>query len=48
MRLIGFFQLLDFIRGELDREGCDGIIQVMRLGCANDRGGDDRFGEHPG
>ncbi len=48
MRLIGFFHVLDFLRGELDREGRDGIIQVMRLGCADDRGGDDRFGEHPG
>ena len=37
--------MVDLIRGELDRDGCDSIIQVMRLGCANDRGSDDRFGE---
>ena len=47
MRLIGFFQMANFIRGELDRDGCDSIIQVMRLGCADNRGGDDRFGEYP-
>jgi hypothetical protein len=40
--------MVDLIRGELNREGRDGLIQVMRLGCANDWGGDDRFGEHPG
>jgi len=35
MRLIGFFQMANFIRGELDRDGCDSIIQVMRLGRAD-------------
>src|SRR5438270_4918050 len=48
MRLIGFFQMANFIRGELDRDGCDSIIQVMRLGCPDNRGSDDRFGEDPG
>jgi hypothetical protein len=48
MRLIGFFQVANFIRSELDREGCDSIIQVMRLGCADNRSCDDRFGEDPG
>jgi hypothetical protein len=48
MRLIGFFQMANFIRGELDRDGCDSIIQVMRPGCADNRGSDDRFGEYSG
>ena len=48
MRLIGFFQKLDFFRGELDRDRRDRIFQVLGLGCANDRGSNDRLGEHPG
>jgi hypothetical protein len=48
MRPIGFFQSLDFLRDELDGQGGDGVIQVVRLGGPNNRGGDDRFGEHPG
>jgi len=48
MWLVGFFQMVDFLRSELDREGCDSIIQVMKPGCANHWGSDGRFGEHPG
>jgi hypothetical protein len=48
MWLVCFFQMVDLIRGELDREGGDGLIQVMRLGCADNRGGDDRVGEQLG
>ena len=46
MRLVGFFQTLDFIWRELDREGRDGIIQMVRFRCADNRGGDEWFGEH--
>lgn len=48
MWLIGFFQLADFLRGQLDRDGCGSIIQVMGLGRADDRCGNVRLGEHPG
>jgi hypothetical protein len=48
MRDVGFFHVFYLILGELDGEGGDGIIQMMRLGCTNDRGGDDRFGKNPG
>ena len=48
MGAIGFFQTLDFIRGEMNREGCDGVLQMVRLGSPNNWGGDNRLGEHPG
>ncbi len=44
MRLVCFFQLLDFLRCELDRQGCHSILQVVCLGSTDYRGGDDWFG----
>jgi len=47
MRLIGFLQAADLIRGELNGDGCDSIILVMGLGRAYDRGSDDWFRKNP-
>ena len=47
MWLIGFFYLMYFFWSEFDRNGRDGIIQVIHLGSATNRGGDDRFGKYP-
>lgn len=46
--MVGLFQLLDIVWGELDRKGGNSIFQVVRFSSANDRGGDNRFGGGPG
>jgi len=32
--------------GQLQVEGCDGLGEMVRLGCPDDRGGHDRLAEH--
>lgn len=48
MCLISFFQVTDFISRKTDRKGCYRIIQMIFLGCANNRGCDERLGKYPG
>ena len=48
VRLVDLFQPADFLLRKLDLHGRRGVFQVARLGGPDDRGGDDRFGQHPG
>ena len=45
---ITLFQALDLFGTELDGQRRNGVLDVLQLGRADDRGSDDRLGEHPG
>lgn len=48
MRLVEFFQRFDFVGGEFDGQGGDGVVEVVRFGGADDRRGDNGFVQEPG
>ena len=47
MGKIRFFELGEFVGGELDVDGGDGVGEVVGFGGADDGGGDEGFGELP-
>ena len=48
VRLVGFFEAGDFFRSELQVHGGQGILKLVGLAGADDRGGDAGFAEDPG
>ena len=39
MRLVRFFQFCDIFVGKLDGDGREGFIELVQLGCTDDRSG---------
>jgi hypothetical protein len=47
MRDVRFLQRRDLLGGQLHIDGSDRIVELMQLGGANDRRGDDRLRQEP-
>jgi hypothetical protein len=48
VRDVGFLQCRDLLGGQFHINGSDRIVELMQLGGANDRCGDDRLRQEPG
>ena len=48
MGLVGLLEAIDFVGGELELQGGEGVFELVELAGADDGGGDGGFGHDPG